>query len=153
MTWCFLADNRVRLLRIGSFGYCVFYFFPTVDLHSVNRCFTVRATSHKVHSAGGWFFMRYRCVRRVWPILSPFIIISVFLEVLCRGQEFMLCFILFVVLVKPENLWYILCDYFYIFFVSYIVLYFYLVASDTIEYFAWSARSFPYILQCYIIVL
>jgi len=72
-------------------GVLSFSFSSSFDLHSVIRCFTVKGTPLEMHSIGIWFFMRCSCVRWLWPILSRFIIISVFLEVLDCGHGFMLC--------------------------------------------------------------
>ena len=123
----------------------------SVDRHSVIICFIVRVTPHVVHSVGGWFFIRCPCVMWLCPILSRFIIISVFLDVSCCGQGFIFCLIS-----RNFVFWFsqwfchIFCVIvFMCFFVSNIVLYFCLGASDVIAFFAcWSARSFPWILQC-----
>lgn len=131
-------------------GMLCFLRSSSLDMHSVSRCLTVRVVPHEGHSVGVWLFMRCPWERRVWPILRWVIIISVFLVVLVCGQGFIFCFIscnLFFWFTQ----WF--CHMFRVkifiwFFVSIIVLYFCLGASDNVAFFAcWSASSFPFILQ------
>jgi len=82
---------------IISYRFVGVLYFPlsfSFDLHTVIIYFSINDIPHEMPIVGRWFFIRCPCVRVVWPILSQFIILSVFFKDLNCGQRFKFCFIL-----------------------------------------------------------